>query len=499
MDERLEPVLAILTLALGAALRTLQYATTSSLWVDEIKLAWNIEGRSLTQLLTQPLAHNQVAPPGFLALEKLAISALGSSELALRLIPFIAGLVALPLFWALSRRVLRGAPRSTARLLFAVSFPFIWFPAEAKQYSTDITIGLALTLLALALAERPPRGWGAAAAIVAGLAAVCLSGGAVLMVAGLGLALLALRRHDPMIRWVVVAWGVGGIVAIGWSLHLLTPETNAFMKEYWRYGFLPLPPRTLVEAAWPIERLGSLFGPAGLWYAWPGLYLALSVWGFRELFRQNREAAVLLLGPVAAALAAGGLHRYPFAGRLVAFLFPAGILSLAAAIDRAVQLARLHAPLSRAAGRLALLLPALGPVTLAPPPWRHEDSEPVIAYVASHRQAGDLVFVYYGAMEAVSYYGPRHGLIGDLIVAARRRDEPRAYLEQLDQLRGSPRVWLIFSHYVDAERRLMVDYLNQIGVARDSLLVPSGLPGAPGQGAWGYLFDLSRRPGADSR
>ena len=56
-------------LAFGAALRTIQYSTRGSMWVDELAVAINVSDRGLGQLLLRPLDLLQVAPPGFLLLE----------------------------------------------------------------------------------------------------------------------------------------------------------------------------------------------------------------------------------------------------------------------------------------------------------------------------------------------------------------------------------------------------------------------------------------------
>ena len=61
-------------IATGAALRLWQYFGNPSFWIDEIALAQNILHRSLLSLLGEPLAFDQVAPPGFLAAARAATS-----------------------------------------------------------------------------------------------------------------------------------------------------------------------------------------------------------------------------------------------------------------------------------------------------------------------------------------------------------------------------------------------------------------------------------------
>ena len=51
-------------LLVGAGLRLWRYFANASLWIDEIALAENVLRRPLSALLRQPLALDQVAPPG---------------------------------------------------------------------------------------------------------------------------------------------------------------------------------------------------------------------------------------------------------------------------------------------------------------------------------------------------------------------------------------------------------------------------------------------------
>ena len=94
---------------LGVALRAVAYFGNSSLWLDEILLSRNIIELPMRELLLAPLALDQVAPRGFLFVEKLAVTAFGPHELALRLFPFLCGLASVVLFRRLAERTLTGA------------------------------------------------------------------------------------------------------------------------------------------------------------------------------------------------------------------------------------------------------------------------------------------------------------------------------------------------------------------------------------------------------
>jgi hypothetical protein len=90
---------------IGVLLRLRQFLFDRSLWLDESSLALNIIHRSPIELLS-PLDYNQGAPLGFLLLEKFATSFLGTSEFALRLLPFVCGILSIFLFKQAASRFL---------------------------------------------------------------------------------------------------------------------------------------------------------------------------------------------------------------------------------------------------------------------------------------------------------------------------------------------------------------------------------------------------------
>jgi len=69
-------------------------------------LVQNVRERGLIELLFQALDRGQVAPVGYLLLTKITVLLFGESEFAFRLVPFLASVVALALFWLLARRLL---------------------------------------------------------------------------------------------------------------------------------------------------------------------------------------------------------------------------------------------------------------------------------------------------------------------------------------------------------------------------------------------------------
>ncbi len=247
-------VLALVLVFVALALRIWQYAAGTSMWIDELWIASNVLPRSIPDLLSRPLDFGQVAPPGFLLLTKWSTLALGSSEYALRLLPFLAGLASVVLFWRLACRALDGAGPPIALAVFAWNIALLRYTSEVKQYEVDAAAALALTLLALRLRDRPPTLARAVAAGAAGLVVVWVSHASALVLAGLGgaLAICWLRDQSPEQHLpyavVVSMWAIAAAASVLASIRHLSPSTAAFMKIFWREGFVPWPPAHLSDA-----------------------------------------------------------------------------------------------------------------------------------------------------------------------------------------------------------------------------------------------------------
>ena len=180
----------ILLMLVGALLRILRYAADRSLWLDEAYLANSILTYSFKQLLTKPLLYWQAAPPGFLLLQKAAVSAFGTSEYALRVVPLLAGVASIPLFYGIVRRCLGPTAQILAMTMFVTLDPLIYYSAEAKQYGLDVMIALAILLAALRFRERPGS-WGRLITLGAvGVLGIFCSHPAVFTLAGCGIVLI---------------------------------------------------------------------------------------------------------------------------------------------------------------------------------------------------------------------------------------------------------------------------------------------------------------------
>ena len=113
----------------------------------------------------------------------------------------------------------------------------------------------------------------------------------------------------------------------------------------------------------------------------------------------------------------------------------------------------------------------------------------VMHYVDQHMTEGDLIYVYYGGKFPFLYYAPQFGFgEEDYLVGLYHREEPDKYIQELDQLSGRGRTWLIFSHVYNwaavDEEAFFLEHLDSLGTQVDGLRTT---------GASTYLYDLRTR------
>jgi len=491
--------------AVGVVLRVSQYLVNSSLWLDEAALARNIIDRSVAQLF-RPLDYAQVAPIGFLLVEKGVSLLFGTSEYALRAFPLACGIASIFLFWRLAERVVSGWTVPFAVGLFAIATPAVYFSSQVKQYSVDVLVSIALLLASTEIRRRGITARRASGLGVLGLVAVWFSQPAVFVLAGIGagFALLAwLERDREASRRVAITltlWAVAAGVSAFVTWRMVPPSDRAFMRVFWAEGFMPMPPHRVADLFWIVGKLTWAFGKfgtgmtrttGGLNYRWSFVFTLTALAGLWGLWKRRRDAALFLALPIAVVAVLSVASVYPFTARLVAFLVPYLLLAVSAGAEFI---------LSVWPPRLQILQPAamaiLGGAPLyaaveALPPWRLQHVRPIFETIARQRQPGDAMYVHFSGGQAFYYYAPRFGLDRDVRVGACAVGYPRNYLRELDRFRGR-RLWMVISHahYNGAELEVMLQYLDTIGRRLESLEHPA-TNGRWVEGAWGYLFDLT--------
>ncbi len=478
-------------IALGGVLRLRQYLANRSLWLDEAMLALNIVNRDFSGLF-KPLDYEQGAPLGFLLLEKLAASLFGSGELALRLLPFIAGCAALLFFYLLLKRILSPAGMLTALALFALSPTLVYYSSEVKQYSSDIFIAVFLLWLgvrSLPTSDSPKSGdFGVLILAISGALALWFSHPALFVLAAIGLVLLIQNRKNPIPTLAIGALWLASFAAL-YFVSLRGLASSQFLLDFWSEYFMPL---SAAAPLWVLSALkGALENPAGLTDFWP-VPAALALTGFIVLLRRNWQSGALFGLTIFAALAASALGKYPFGGRMILFVVPILFALVGAGVDALVGLVGQKRGI---AVGVALLLAASmlqAPLTTSAgnfiQPKYAEHIRPTMAYLQSNHKPGDVLYVYYWALPAFRYYAPSYGFAEtDFIAGNQHENAPSSLLAEMDQLKGSKRVWILFSHVYEKgaynEKDAVLAHLNETGEKKREFR-------QPGTSVYLYLYDL---------
>jgi len=213
----------------------------------------------------------------------------GDSELALRLLSFVAGVLAIPLMFQLGRRVEGRSFGFLVAALATVSTSLIWISQDVRnQYVLALTLSLAATLILLRLEEKPTIVIGTLYCLACALTIYAHYYG-LFALAAHALYLLTLRPA----RRVWLTW----LVSFGAALLLFLPWALAVGSATLAAGQLNDPSQP--ELAAHIMSIGSELVAGPVWRLAQARWLFLglgtiAVAGFAGLWRKNRPMAVLL-------------------------------------------------------------------------------------------------------------------------------------------------------------------------------------------------------------
>jgi uncharacterized membrane protein len=498
-----DKAVAALLILLGTILRLRGYLTGRSLWVDEAMLALNIVERDLAGMF-RPLDYDQGAPIGFLLVEKLFNLILGKQELALRLFPLLVGLISLELFYLLVKRMMSGPGLLVALALFAFNPRLIYYSSEVKQYILDVAVTITLLWIAALVFSASSRKKDYTWLALAGVVALWFSHSALFVLAGIGLSLLisTLKQRDDLRLRLVIGMGIVWLLTIAFLYLLILKDLsqNAYMKEYWRGAFLPMPPWS--DPGWFVKALHENIGiQFGIPYAvFLVFFLMLVGWVALSLRGattkqppDNQNYAIAFAGIALVTLIASALQLYPVFERMILFFVPIGLILIGKAVEVIyIRLQRYGLPGVFAVCALAVFL-LYGPFVtslqnfLAPKYFEH--IRPAMAALSGAWKDGDALYVSNGALPAFRFYAPFYGLENIPYEFGEREDyqKPQAILNRLASFDGQPRVWILLSHVYEKEnfneREFILNTLNEIGQKKREIRMP-------GTSVFLYLYDL---------
>lgn len=423
---------------LGLVWRGVRYALGFPIWGDESFVAVNFVRRDYWGML-DPLIYGQIVPLVFMWIELAVSRVLGLSEWALRLVPWLAGVIAVPLFWRFARDVL---PRRAVLLavgLFACGYYLVRHSVEVKPYSLDALLALGLIMLTWGVVQRPQSVVRWAALIALGLLSPWCSYPSVFVGGAAGLTLTALLVQRRFDRRIIVGWALFGVALCGSFAVMYVvyakPHADAAARlldtEMWSKAFPPM------DAPWKLPAwLVAIH--TGRMFAYPqggnppgSLFTAIMFFiGCAVMWRRQRLLLLLLAGPLPLALAAAMVKAYPYGTSARTMLYLAPAVCLLAGLGWFATMRRLLPGEQLRAGLLisAIVLaafPIAGMIGDVREPYRSDSvlrSKQAVLDVVAQTDADDR-WVIYNADRKVAhapYLGDWWGVGGQFVFDALR-------------------------------------------------------------------------------
>ena len=497
-------VLAVAATILLAAVafRLERYFAGRSLWLDESLLAINLLDRPLSRL-ADPLDLSQGAPFGFLATSKLAILALGKSELALRLLPLLASIATLLFAAVVARRVTWGAGGLLALALLAVSAPLLYYAAEFKQYGVEVAAVAGLTAVAIPAGERlTSRRYLVVAAVAAALLWFAYT--TVFFVTAFalvyGLAFVLERRWRDLVTTAAgsLAWLASGLAVYTVSYSDLGALEAAVETATGGGGSGDSRVGKLAEGGGRI--LAATTGVADADGAEKLVLVVaflLCVAGVVTLLRSKPYACLMLGLPIVLVFGGVAIGRYPVFERTMLVCVPGAAILIghgAAALCRRIRSPAASLAVGAILAAVLLTLPLKSAIeSIGDPTLNNQGQRPLLEQLVRDWRPGDTLHVHYAAQYALRYYA-ECDCLGEsgsppLAYATRttigrnlwhnalrswppklsvgsRQDHAEGewddYLAEVERLAGRPRVWVLTSHWESPrEARLVNEQLPE--------------------------------------
>lgn len=497
-----------LILLTAIILHLIHFIFRTSMWFDELTSALNIRDKSFSLLATQTLDYNQVAPVGFLFLEKMATIIIGINDHAYRFFPLVFSLISLLLFLNISKQFFKGVALLSVFTLCAGSVSLWFYGGEAKQYSGDITASLFIVWSALQLMKPDLKKsifWliaiGGFILILCSLPAVAIAPLALSIVFA-KLLKNKINLSKQYFYLIAISWGIACLILALYAKFIISTTVQGAMSNYWSRGFIPL--NNIGEGlTWILSGLKkelNFFLTFWMQDVYPSIkfisliLLILSVPGIIYLGKKYKSLILILFTPLITALLLSIFRVLPFDSRVAVYATWPLVFSGIAGIQALKQwIPRLFPSAVTTALSLTIALPILLVTIFSKterPPFNAQPTQLVLHELKKQWQPGDILFVYFKTRHALNFYGAKEGITEYRVGGNYNTIEP--HLRQLDSLKGNKRVWFIFSQWTEKQTfpDSIKSYLSNV-IGKEIYKIPDPHGGKEDIEAAAYLYDLS--------
>ncbi len=197
-----------------------------SYWYDEAHTVWLVHF-SFARMLSL-LPSTETSPPLYFILAWLWAHLFGFGEVALRSLSALVGVATVPVVYLAAREYFSGRTALIATALAASSPMLVWYSQEARSYSLMVLLTTVALLAFGHVRQRPTKGWVITWSVAASLA-MLTHYYAALVILPQGVWLFVRYRPVRMVRFgveAVLACCLGLVVLLARQLIFLGPGTN---------------------------------------------------------------------------------------------------------------------------------------------------------------------------------------------------------------------------------------------------------------------------------
>ena len=451
---------------LGITIRIYNYLLNRSLWLDEAMLSNNIIHRNFLQLL-QPLDNRQVAPIGFLYVQKLFVILFGTSEYALRLFPLIAGILSVVFLYYLLIKIGNEKIAFIGLSLFIFGKNLIYYSGEAKQYNIDVLVYIVCFYV---LYFNSPLGETYSKVIWKGLfgaLVIWFSHIAIFVLTAIGLAtgleIIIKKKYNKIVKYIILSsfW----IISFGINYFLFIahhPYESSIINSHKANGtgYFPPIPFTLKEIPWLFSNLkNTIEFPFGIT---PGIVLAVFIiLGLIYVLKNRKNRILALIIPILIHLTLSYLYFYPYNQRFILYTATFDIVFIAFGMQLLVSF-------NKKAGiiisGLVLVAAIIYPIRYSFTPTIFEEIKPSLKFVKNNISKDDYIYVFGGAVPSFEYYQEKYfDYDQDVIKGKWLGSNLKIFDKELKELKNKGRVWIILSHYNENEKNYILKRCSQEG------------------------------------
>ncbi|MDZ7739709.1 MAG: glycosyltransferase family 39 protein [Bacteroidales bacterium] len=459
--------IVFILMAYGIGVRIMNYISNRALWLDESMLSLNIVNRSYAELL-EPLDYRQVAPIGFLMVEKFFTELIGPNEYALRLFPLMAGIASVILFYLVVREYSGKAVAILGLILFIFSHWLIYYSVEVKQYHLDVLIFLLSIKFIYKSLENDLSLKKFILFGILGALMIWFSNITVIVLFSIGLGLLPRILRLKTLRYylgifLMIFFWLTSFACYYYFFIGKHPSAESQVSSFIYLDYLPDTSSFQTMITWIKDKFHNIF-VFFLGHRSFKLGIILSIIGLVLIIIKREYKLIIFIVPLMVHLVLSLLHIYPFSARFTLYIAPAVFIFISYGIYHIFGSFRY---------KTILIIPVMVFIVFQHASHSHkpikvqEIREPM-QYINSHYKNGDIIYVHGGSIYAFKFYKasfilPDREYIDGIWIG---NDFDR-FDADLQKISVYNRVWILLSHCSQDEKEYMISKCEETGRIAD--------------------------------